>query len=162
MFAQSRRIDVIRPLVALIACATASAGCGGPATAPSAATETTETFTASARFNAVGGLNYMTTVPAITVRNAGPVTATAQFTPTAQCQFVLCICRMDGNCPSAQATCDLQSGPGAGPTLSTEGTLVSTSYHVFMARETVGLSVCGDAAPPEGLPFSFTVIVTHP
>jgi hypothetical protein len=45
-------------------------------------------------------------LPSMTVRSAFLVDATAQFTPTAQCQFMLCVCRADGNAVPATLRLD--------------------------------------------------------
>jgi hypothetical protein len=120
----------------------------------------TETFTATTRLGPDGGTAYgsVANFPSMTVRSAGPVDATAQFTPTAQCQFILCVCRTDGDC----GTCGLTAGPGVGPTLATQGTLTPASYYLLMGARFGGQSLCGTSVPAEGLPFTYMVTVTHP
>jgi hypothetical protein len=120
----------------------------------------TETFTATTRLGPDGGTSYgsVANFPSMTLRGAGQVDATAQFTPTAQCQFILCVCRTESSC----GTCDLKAGPGAGPTLTTEGTLTAGSYYLLMAARSGGQSLCGMSVPTDGMPFTYTVTVAHP
>ena len=68
----------------------------------------TETFTATTRLGPDGGTSYgaVANLPSMTVRSAFRVDATAQFTPTAQCQFMLCVCRADGNAVPATLRLD--------------------------------------------------------
>ena len=144
----------------LIVSGVAACGSSPSTTTVPSTSRTTETFTATTRLGSDGGTSYgsVANFPSMTLRGAGLVDATAQFTPTAQCQFILCVCRTDGNC----GTCDLKAGPGAGPTLSAEGTLMPASYYLLMGARSGGQSLCGTSVLADGLPFTYTVTVTHP
>ena len=159
MSVNGRRHTALRAIV-LVVMSVVSVDCGSSSPAPSTPARTTETFTAVAHLGVDGGMAYGSAAnyPLMTVRSTGLVEATAQFTPTAQCQFIVCICRTDGN----RGTCDLKAGPGAGPTLSTQGALQPASYYLLMAGRSLGQSRCGDSVPAGGLPFSYTVTVAHP
>jgi hypothetical protein len=126
---------------------------------PSTPSRITETISASPRLQPEGGMGYgsRSLFPTVTVNNTGLVDATARFTPTASCPFVFCVCRADTTC----GTCDLLAGPGVGPTLTVRGILAATSYNLLISARSGGRPLC-TTIPAGGVPFSYTVTITHP
>jgi len=102
-----------------------------------------------------GAVVYYSDMPEVVVRTAGPVDATATFTPVAFCTFQLCVYAEYGS------TCELKSERGPGPTLSVSGTVTAGRHHVLVDARSEGVSLCS-SVPTGGAPFTYHVTVVHP
>src|SRR5262245_15220822 len=145
----------------IVALASSLAACGSGTTSPSAPPRTTETVSTTATLRPDGTTAYSTGFPTIVVRQRGQVDATATFSPTADCQFIFVVCSATITSACGTPALQLQSPRGPGPSLTASGTLSPDSYYLLMSARVGGVPLCS-TVPPDGVPFSYSVSVTHP
>lgn len=148
--------------ILVLALATVVVACGSNATSPAKpSSRTTETITTTALLHPDGITVYPTGFPTIVMRQGGQVEATATFTPTADCQFIFSICSATIASACGTPALELETLRGPGPTLMTSGQLAPDRYYLLMSARVGGLSLCS-TVPPGGVPFAYSVTVTHP
>lgn len=146
----------------VFALATVIVACRSNAASPVTPTSrTTETITTTALLHPDGITVYPTGFPTMVVRQRGQVEATATFTQTADCRFIFSMCSATITSACGTPALELETPRGPGPTLMASGPLAPDNYYLLMSARVGGVSLCS-TVPPGGVPFAYSVTVTHP